>query len=113
MHETAIENKNIQTRSPNKFVVYGATLLTVAGVVLATKELSNSTDPFATNTPVPAESQPHTDYLVKAGDTEGTIAKFFGHENNLDFENMLNKQIPPKDQPNRLIRPGENLRIPK
>ena len=106
-------NPNVNTHNPNKFVVYGSVVLAILGIAGVGKRLGELNNPFVSHTPVPAESQPHQNYNVRSGDTESSIAARFGHPNDLDFENMLNKQLPKADQPNRTLQVGEVLRVPE
>lgn len=105
------KNPNISRRQ--KVAATITALLITGGAGLGLERSASADNSFKTDIPVPTEVQPHVNYLVRAGDTESSIAAHFERPNDLDFENMLNLQLPKADQPDRMLRPGEVLRVPQ
>jgi hypothetical protein len=105
-------NSNSLTRRKKAAAAVTA-LLVAGGVGVALERGATAGDSFSTDMTVPTETQPHVNYLVRGGDSESSIAAHFGHANDLNYENMLNSQLPKADQHDRTLRPGEVLRIPE
>ena len=118
--ETNTPNYNSLTRGHeekrgSKVKKVAATLTAVAllgAVGKGVKDNMGNADPFYTDIPVPTEAGSYKTYTINPGDTEESIAAQYGHAGDLNFENMLNSQLPETDQKSRTLRPGESLRIP-
>lgn len=111
MSEKINNPNNISRR--RKVAAAITTLLVVGGIGTALERGASADNAFSTDIPVPTEVQPHINYLVRSGDNESSIAAHFGHANDLNFENMLNTQLPKADQAYRTLRAGEVLRVPE
>ena len=112
MSEKINNSPNYRVSRKAKLGATAAAIAIAAGVGVSLERGASAESAFQTDIPVPTESQPHIDYLVKSGDTESSIAARFGQAGSLDFENMLNEQLPKADQHERNLRPGEVLRLP-
>ncbi len=113
MSEATINNPNIRLSKINKILAPLTAAAVLGGIGLAFERGTSADSVFKSDIAVPTEAQPHINYSVRAGDTESSVAAHFGHANDLNYENMLNTQLPKTDQPDRMLRPGENLRIPE
>ncbi|MBX4197474.1 LysM peptidoglycan-binding domain-containing protein [Candidatus Saccharibacteria bacterium] len=112
MSELLTQTPNAQTSKKVKAAA-ALTAVALAGAMgLSAKRGTSAVNSFKTNIPVPTEVQPHIDYPVKAGDTEGSIAAQFGHANDLDYENMINSQLSKDNQSMRNLHPGDQLNLP-
>jgi LysM repeat protein len=111
MSEKQTNPNNISRRTKAASAI--TALLITGGIGLALERGASADNSFKTDIPVPTEVQPHANYLVRSGDTEGSIAAHFEHPNDLNYENMLNAQLPKADQPSRTLQPGEVLKIPE
>lgn len=112
MSEILTQTPNLHVSKKAK-VAAGVTAVALGlGVGVTMKRGANAENAFKTDISVPAETQPHIDYAVKPGDTEGAIGARFGHANDLNYENMINAQLPKSDQHDRLLQPGEQLNLP-
>jgi LysM repeat protein len=113
MSETLTRSPNIHISKVNKVLAPLTALALVGALGLAIKRGTNSENAFKTDIPVLSESQPHIDYTVRPGDTEGSIAQRFNVSyDSLDYQNMINAQLPKSDQSNRNLQPGEQLNLP-
>jgi Tfp pilus assembly protein FimV len=106
------KNQNTTSRRQKAAAAVTALLIT-GGIGLALERGASADNSFKTDIPIPTEVQPHVNYLVRSGDTESSIAAHFERPDDLDYENMLNAQLPKADQPGRILRPGEVLRVPE
>jgi LysM repeat protein len=113
MSETLIQTPNIR-KSKINMIVAPLTALAIAGTLgLAMKKGTDPEKAFKTDIPVPTEAQPHIDYTVHAGDTESSISdKFNVRFDGVEYQNMINLQIPKADQSGRMLQPGEQLNLP-
>jgi LysM repeat protein len=112
MSETLTQTPNIHVNKKTK-VAAGVTAIALGlGIGVTMKRGVSAENAFKTDIAIPAENKPHIDYAVKPGDTEGAIAARFGHANDLNYENMINAQLPKADQHDRLLQPGEQLNLP-
>lgn len=113
LREAAEQKDSLRISRKNKLARTAAAILIASGLGVALKKANASADPFHTDIAVPTQSQPHYEYMVKAGDTEGSIAAQYGHTDDMNYENMINVQLPKSDQHLRTLRPGEHLSLPK
>jgi hypothetical protein len=114
MSEALTQSPNLHISLKKKVASAAAALLILGGFGAAVKRGVSPSESFKTDIPVPTLIQPHIDYEVQTGDTESSIASHFNvyGYNTLDYENMINEQLPKSEQPKRDVHPGDNLRLP-
>ena len=114
MTETITQSPNIHVSKKTKVAAGVTALMLGTSLAVVAKRGSSGEKMFQTDIPVPTANQPHMDHIVTTGDTEGSIASEFNVSgfDTLDYENMINEQLPKADQPTRTLRPGEDLRLP-